>query len=122
MPMFHFSHPEFWWLFSGIFYAIGIIAFANTIITVNENLYHENFNSAIPIIRIELILNIILCAYLSLLAICAWIIYPTKDGGVSNLAPHEPLFFCSLGFLVTIMVGKSQFWFLQKIYHIGGLK
>jgi len=121
-PMYFFGRPEYWWLFSGIFYLFGAIAFGSTILNIRENRYSNDFCSAVPVMRIELWSNILLCLALAILSYWSWQTYPQGHDFTCGLSLQEIRFLVILSLLIAIMASKSQFWFLRRIYLIGGLK
>jgi hypothetical protein len=122
-PMYFFNQPSYWWLLSGVFCFVCAIAFGNTLIVIRENIYEDDFRPAVRVMRIELWSNIILCMLLGSLAYFAWENYPQDYKFFSEgMAEHEIGFLIAFCLIVLLMVSKSQFWFLRRVYVIGGLK
>ena len=121
-PMYFFDQPQYWWLFTGIFFAAGSIAFLNTLLALRNDNYATDFRQAVSLARIETYSNIILSIIMSLLCFWAWNTYPENQESIGSLPAHDMVFLVFLVPLMLFMTAKSQFWFLNKIYLISGLR
>ncbi len=121
-PMYYFSEPNYWWLFSGIFYFFSSVAFGNTLLTIKDNIYAPDFQPLVPMLKKESLINLILCLSMAILSCCSWITYPDEYDYSYELPLHDWIFLALLLVLISIMALKTQFWFLRKMYLLSGLQ
>jgi hypothetical protein len=116
LPMFFLSQPRLWWLLFGIFTFVGAAAFCNTLISLHQGSFTEDFQAGYRKTRWEVGSNVFLAFIISVISGAAWFFYPVSPDSSKGLGIKDliPLVITFLVFI--IMIAKSQFHYLDSMF------
>lgn len=109
-PMYYFNDSTEWWWRTSLFFLVGAFGYANTLITVRDYNYAEEFWPALTRLRREMKINIVV---MILLIVTSQFIY--KYGVVRYPASVVPTHII-IYILAIAMALKTEYWTLKYIY------
>ena len=111
-PMFYFNESTEWWLRTSLFFLFGALGYANTLITVRDYNYAEEFWPALTRLRREMMINVVTMILLIFMGIFIYK-YGVNEFPSSVVPLHIIMYI-----LAICMALKTEYWTLKYIYKI----
>lgn len=120
-PSFFFHQRKYWWLCFSIYCFLAAIAFHNTSRSIYKHSYSDDFEEAYPITKFEALSNSLIALLAGFVATAATLAYPHSSVAPAMLTKFDVVPLLVICFCMTVMVCKSQLWYLPKMYRESGL-
>lgn len=122
IPFYYFNNHKIWWLTTGIFYLIAILAFCLTLINISKNSFEPDNKSIKRFCYGETIGNIFALLICSIICFSCYLKYPNEGKIKYSIENHELKYMVLLGFVAFIMAFKTHTIFLKKIFNYTNLR